>query len=164
MQPASLQQLISAIGSICNSHSQVGSFQYCETPEVDTNVPPPFVVCFAADPSQSGIVMSTPFSLLVVDLVNKSEDNKSTVSSDMLQLTKDILAKLRIPNDYYILDESINYRGIYDALPMDVTGWGVDFTLKSVNLFDSCSVPGIAIEDEGQNVLVDEDNNLIVYE
>lgn len=165
MQPATLQQLINQISSICNAHAQIRSFQYCESAEINTEQPLPMVIILVSDTSQTGIVISYRFTMLVMDLVNKNEDNKYSVSSSTMEIAKDILAQLRIPNDYHILDEgSISYRGVYDNQDVDATGWAVEFTLKSVSLFDSCSVPGIAIDDEGGNILTDEENNIMVYE
>lgn len=170
MQSPTLNIIKDWIEAECLNHPKIESFLWEEKAEDNTELRYPNAFAFTdSGASQSGVVMTLPISIAFRDLVKKDNGNKFEVSSDMLEVAKNILADLRNENDLFILDEtSINFRDFYDSeYDTEAAGWVLGFVIKIANPFNSCyvesEVPDNALIDLDGNILIDQDGNTLIY-
>ncbi len=169
MQSATVNQIKDWLSQKCLAHPKINSYEWEEESEVNTELDFPFALCMInGQTTQSGVVMLIPINIIVMDLVNKNEDNKFDVSSDMLEVAKDIAAELRAENDLFILDiNTIGFQDFYDErFDTEATGWVLSVTLKVVNDFNICfkvETPTFLTDEQGV-YLTDEQGILLTEE
>lgn len=144
MQLSTLNQIRERIKTLCLDNPLVKSYQWEQVSEQDTEIDLPLAHAFVGTGSnQVGNVLFLPIEIHFMDLVNKDSNNKFEVSSDMMQVAKNVLSNLYKENDIFILDEnSISFQDFYtEKFDTEATGWTLSFTLKVANPFDSCDLP-----------------------
>lgn len=169
MQSATINQIKNWLKEKCEAHPKIQTFEWEQESEHNTNENFPFALCMiGGQVSQAGVVMVVPLSIIVMDLVNKSDNNKFDVSSDMLEVAKDLAAELRAENDLFILDiNSLGFQDFYDEkFDTEATGWVLTANIKVVNDFNICykvSEPTFLTDEEG-NLLTDEQGVLLIQD
>ncbi len=144
MQLSTLNQIRDRIETLCLDNPLVRSYQWEEQAEQDTEVNYPLAHAFVGEGSnQVGNVLFLPITIMFMDLVQKDSSNKFEVSSDMMQVAKNVLSNLYKENDLFILDDqSISFEDFYtEKFDTEACGWILTFTLKVANPFDSCDLP-----------------------
>lgn len=169
MQSATINQIKDWLQDKCLAHPKIKTFEWESEDMHDTNSNFPVALCIiGGQVTQQGVVMNVPLSVILMDLVNKNLDNNDDVSSDMLEVAKDLTAELRAENDLFILDEnSLGFQDFYDEkFDTEAVGWILTFTLKVVNDFNICYKvePPVFLLDEQGNFLMDETGNFLVAE
>lgn len=169
MQSATITQIREWLKTKCLAHPKIKTFEWEQEAEHNTNADFPISLCFlAGQTSQSGVVMTIPLSIILMDLVNKSENNKFDVNSDMLEVAKDIAAELRAENDLFILDiNTLGFQDFYDEkMDTEAAGWVLTANVKVVNDFNICYKveQPIILTDENGVILTDENGVILVQE
>lgn len=85
-------------------------------------------------------VDSPKYTFLVMDSVNKGEENEDEVLSDTLRIAKDIIAVLRQPyyEAYFQIQKNITLSDFTEKFDSEVSGWQFDITFNQVFIYDSC--------------------------
>jgi hypothetical protein len=169
MQSATINQIKDWLQTKCLAHPKIKSYEWESEADSNTELDFPVALCMVGGQvTQTGVVMSVPLSIILMDLVNKGDNNKYDVSSDMLEVAKDLTAELRAENDLFILDENtIGFQDFYDEkFDTEATGWILTATVKLVNDFNICykvDTP-VFLTDEQGNYLTDETGVLLTQE
>lgn len=144
MQQSTLNQVKDRLEVIVLDNPLIRTFEWEQLSETNTESDFPMAHVFVGEGmNQIGSVLNIPINMMLMDLVQKDSSNKFGVSSDMLQAGKNILAALRMENDYFVLDkDTISMSDFYtEKMDTEACGWILTFTLKVANPFDSCGLP-----------------------
>jgi hypothetical protein len=163
MQLSTLNQIRDRIETLCLDNPLVRSYQWEEQAEQDTEVNYPLAHAFVGEGSnQVGNVLFLPITIMFMDLVQKDSSNKFEVSSDMMQVCKNVLSNLYKENDLFILDDqSISFEDFYtEKFDTEACGWILTLVLKVANPYDSCDLP-YTPSGGGSVTLERTDNTLI---
>lgn len=144
MQQSTLNQVKDRLQVIVLDNPLIRTFEWEQLSETNTESDFPLAHVFVGEGvNQIGSVLNLPINIMLMDLVQKDSSNKFEVSSDMLQAGKNILAALRMENDYFVLDkDTISMSDFYtEKFDTEACGWILTFTLKVANPYDSCGLP-----------------------
>lgn len=156
MQESTLNQVRERLKTLILSNPKVVSYEWEELAETNTEADFPLAHAFVGEgASQTGSVLLLPINIMFMDLVQKDASNKFEVSSDMLQVAKNVLGLLRLENDLFILDkDTINLTDFYsEKFDTEAVGWLLSFTLKIANPFSSCELPFTPVSPDATAIL-----------
>src|SRR6478609_8768975 len=144
MQQSTLNQIRERLRVLVLDNPLIKTFEWEQQSEHNTEQDFPLAHAFVGEGvNQSGSVLTMPLNIMFMDLVQKDSSNKFEVSSDMLQVAKNVLASLRLENDLFILDkDTISMADFYtEKFDTEACGWSLSFSIKIASPFDSCSMP-----------------------
>ena len=142
-----LNQIIAKIQAQAERHKMVGKFacgaEYNLAVDEVKFYPLVWLVPDGFDFSTLERLVTYRFALLVFDRVFESESNTIEVLSDTAQIMIDLVAMVEqdIEFDNLQLVVSSTAEPFYDAKTDIVAGYGIQFTIQSPYLSDTCVVP-----------------------
>ena len=142
-----LNQIIAKIQAQAERHKMVGKFacgaEYNLAVDEVKFYPLVWLVPDGFDFSTLERLVTYRFALLVFDRVFESESNTIEVLSDTAQIMIDLVAMVEqdIEFDNLQLVVSSTAEPFYDAKTEIVAGYGIQFTIQSPSLSDTCVVP-----------------------
>ena len=142
-----LNQIVKELTKIGNDHEQINYVYFGDVWERISNgevtYPAMFMTLTGASFGAKDIGYS--FSLYFMDRMLMEETNETEVLSDMTQVSGDIVAQLRYPEDYSIVTWSLNQNlpiTFYTESDPDLlAGVKLDITLTLPFINDRCQVP-----------------------
>lgn len=139
-------QFIKLFSDIAISHREINSFgsgdlfEYMAN-EADTVTP---ITLWAHAISNPLINKedNPKYTLLVMDVVDKGQENLDDVRSDTLRIAKDIMAILRQPyyEQFFKLENNTSFDPFVEKFDSEMAGWQFDISFKQPFIYDSCSV------------------------
>jgi hypothetical protein len=102
--------------------------------------------------SISGNIETLDFSIIIMDIEKKGGANRNDIYSDVLEISKDVVAQLSHQNYGWFFDANgVNLESFSERFTDDVTGWTFNVGLQLDYSADRCVIPydGTTSEDEG---------------
>ena len=142
-----LNQIVKELTKIGNDHEQINYVYFGDVWERISNgevtYPAMFMTLTGASFGAKDIGYS--FSLYFMDRMLMEETNETEVLSDMTQVSGDIVAQLRYPEDYSIvtwtLNQNLPITFYTESDPDLLAGVKLDITLTLPFINDRCQVP-----------------------
>lgn len=139
-------QYIKLFSDIATNHKDIHSFGTGDLWEYMANESDtinPVVMWVLVQPNVvSGGVDSPKYSFIIMDSVDKGEDNEDEVISDTLRIAKDVLAVLRQPyyEAFFQFDQNVTFENFTERFDSEMSGWQFDITFKQPFTYDGCQV------------------------
>ena len=139
-------QFIKLFTDIATNHRDIHSFGSGDLWEYMANegatLNPVTMWVFVQPNAVVGGVDNPKYSLVIMDAVNKGEDNEDEVLSDTLRIAKDILAVLRQPyyEDFFLFEQNVTFDNFTERFDSEMSGWQFDITFKQPFTYNGCQV------------------------
>lgn len=142
----SLNQIKAKLEELQQKHLQLNSFYFGELYDLtNTEINYPLMSATLMDGSITKGEYRNRIMLLFADLVNKGEENRTDVLSDMQLVALDIHAQLYQwgTEEGIEISTDANFYDFVDRFNDEVTGWVLEIELVQFYERDACAVPGV---------------------
>lgn len=163
-------QYIKLFNDLATNHRDINSFGSGDLWEYmanESNVVLPVTMWVIIQPNAVvGGIDSVKYSVVIMDAVDKDEDNEDEVVSDTLRIAKDILAILKQPyyEEFFQIEKNVTFDNFTERFDSEMTGWQFDLIFKQPFTYNGCQVnmsnlPNIQNTDLVK--IIDQNNNVI---
>jgi hypothetical protein len=139
-------QFLKLFLDIATNHRNINSFGTGDLWEYMANesntLHPVTLWVFIQPNSLEGKTDKPKYSFIVMDAVDKGEENEDEVLSDTLRIAKDIVAILRQPyyEGFFTFEQNITFEPFTERFDSEMSGVQFDIIFNQPFLYDACSV------------------------
>lgn len=170
--PYTYNQLIKWFSDFAANHYQINYFgngDFWEAMESNQANHKLFPILWV-NPTSSRIefpYMTTSFTILCMDLVNKDESNENEVLSDMQLIMQDLKSTLDDPSygNYFQVEKTADMTPFTEKFSGWVTGWQMNVVIKTKWVKDRCAVPSSgapSIDNICRPVIIYDTNGVVI--